>query len=644
MQAASQHVVDISTATTDVSDDLLRDVMDSMEQGILVWDTQAICTLVNVRVYEMLELGPEDLHTGMNRADFLQLGVTRGEFTQETAALASERFKCGKPFSFERTMPSGRSIATNVRPRDTGGFVVTFSDITGQKERETELGAAKERAESAETELAMQLDHLTVEKAALEKQQDQLARLSMVATHAKDLIVITRSKAQIEWVNKAFSRALGYQLQEVKGRSLLDLLCGSETDIASMSEIQECIQSRQVVRSELKCYRHSKQTFWMELEITPVFSDAGEHTHYIAVGRDITARRIADELAAEAREYEARKRHEAKLLAEFNEWLQSTDSLDELFPVVSSFLKQLLPASAGAVYVYANSRDVLEGVCNWNNGKMVANFEPSDCWALRRGRSYFYGENAVDFPCRHVVNSHAENPLERHYCLPIIAHGDTVGLLCVELPKRDENEDSREAQKLANFCAEQISLAIANVQLREQLTDQSTRDALTTLFNRRYFIECVRRELNKCTKDRPASVISFDVDHFKKFNDNYGHDAGDTVLRTMSQVLLEQFRSSDIPCRYGGEEFAIFLPGASADIARKRAEELRTAIEQTQVRYSGEELAVTISSGIATYPGNGNNVQSLIKSADQALYAAKDGGRNTVRHYEDIACPSSDSD
>jgi diguanylate cyclase (GGDEF)-like protein len=214
----------------------------------------------------------------------------------------------------------------------------------------------------------------------------------------------------------------------------------------------------------------------------------------------------------------------------------------------------------------------------------------------------------------------------------------------VELPDCDDAEESREAQKLASFCAEQISLAIANVQLREQLTDQSTRDGLTSLFNRRYFIECIRRELNKCSAENPASVISFDVDHFKKFNDNYGHDAGDTVLRTMSQALLEQFRSSDIPCRYGGEEFVIFLPGASADVARLRAEELRCVIENTKVRYSGEELAVTISSGIATFPANGNNVQTLIKSADKALYAAKEGGRNTVRHYEDIAGASPDSD
>ena len=238
MQNSPQSEYDISPVpvaaeTTSANDDLLRDVMDSMEQGILVWDADAVCVLVNVRVYEVLELSRDDLYPGMCRTEFLQLGVRRGEFKQEVADQAAQKFQSGDPFSFERTMPSGRSIITSVRPREVGGFVVTFSDITDQKSREAEIGVAKERAETAEAELGRQLKNVTVEKAALEQQQDQLARLSMVATHAKDLIAITRNKAQIEWVNKAFSRALGYQLNEVKGRSFLDLLCGQESDSAS---------------------------------------------------------------------------------------------------------------------------------------------------------------------------------------------------------------------------------------------------------------------------------------------------------------------------------------------------------------------------------------------------------------------------
>lgn len=628
----SKDAAEDSTASTN----LISDVMNSMEQGVIVWDANGVCELHNVRVFEMLELKNNELYIGLSRSDFLQMAVERGEFRQEVADRATERFEQGEPFSFNRTMPSGREIHTTARARHCGGFVVTLSDISLIKEKESQLRDSKQRAEVAETELGVQLENLTVEKAALEQQQILLARLSMVATHAKDIVAITKANGEIEWVNSAFVLALEIQLGEIVGRPLVDILRGEDTKLVNSQEISDGIQNRHIVRTELMCGGNTKRAFWMELEVSPVFSEDGEHTHFVAVGRDTTKRKTAELKAAEAMKYELRKRNEAGLLADFNSWLQSADSLTELFQVVSAFLHQLLPMSSGAVYVYANSRDVLEGVCSWNNGKMLKNFEPLDCWALRRGRSYYYGENSVDFPCHHVQESHGESIPIRHYCLPIIAHGDTVGLLCIDLPENNDVGGARETQKLANFCGEQISLAIANVQMREQLQDQSTRDSLTSLYNRRYFIECVRRELVRNQDKKPVSIISLDVDNFKKFNDTYGHDAGDTVLRAMSQVLIETFRGTDTICRYGGEEFAIFMPGSTAVIARQKAEELRVAVEAEVVRYSNEELKITISSGIATYPESGSSVQSLIKSADKALYMAKDSGRNNVKHFDDL--------
>jgi len=615
---------------------LLGDVVNSIEQGIVVWDRDGVCELHNDRIFEVLELKKSELYLGLTRSDFLQMGVERGEFEQHVADEAQQKFKMGQPFSFERTMPSGRKIFTSVRPRECGGFVVSFSDVTILKENEQELATAKDRAEAAESELSKRLDSLKLEKAALERQQTLLTRLSLVATHAKDIVAITSSDGSIEWVNEAFTSALGYEPEEITGNYLLDQICGEETDPTSLQLLKDNIQHRHIVNTELICSGKHKNSFWMEIEVTPVFSKSGKHTHFIAVGRDTTIRKTANINAEKARDFERRKREEAKLLAEFNGWLQSTDSLTELFPVVSAFLKKLLPTSSGAVYVYANSRDVLEGVCEWNNNNMLSHFEPPDCWALRRGRSYFYGENDVDFPCPHVLERYGDNTPARHYCLPIIAHGDTVGLLCIELPISTDEESAQETQKLANFCGEQISLAIANVQLREQLLDQSTRDPLTSLFNRRYFIESVRRELNRNHSDNVASLISLDVDNFKRFNDNYGHDAGDSILREMSSILLDTFRGTDIPCRYGGEEFAIFLPGASAEIAIQRAEELRVAVENSSVAYSGENLKITISSGVATMPENGGSVQAIMKSADRALYVAKDAGRNNVKHIDEI--------
>jgi diguanylate cyclase (GGDEF)-like protein len=126
--------------------------------------------------------------------------------------------------------------------------------------------------------------------------------------------------------------------------------------------------------------------------------------------------------------------------------------------------------------------------------------------------------------------------------------------------------------------------------------------------------------------------LSIDVDHFKKFNDNHGHDAGDVVLRAVGEALQSSFRDDEVPCRFGGEEFVVVLPGVTASVARKRAEQLRAKIEALTVRYAEGNLPkITISVGIATYPHSGSTPVEVLKVADEALYVAKHEGRNRVQ-------------
>jgi diguanylate cyclase (GGDEF)-like protein len=185
---------------------------------------------------------------------------------------------------------------------------------------------------------------------------------------------------------------------------------------------------------------------------------------------------------------------------------------------------------------------------------------------------------------------------------------------------------------LGLVCAEQISLAIANVKLRDQLRDQSIRDVLTGLFNRRYMLETCRREFSRAARAGDSiSILSIDVDHFKKYNDNHGHDAGDMVLRAVGNCLENLFRNEDIPCRFGGEEFVVILPGADADAALRRAEQLRSKVEDIVVRYLEKNLPrITVSIGVAVFPAAGDNPQAVLKAADEALYRAKEKGRNRV--------------
>jgi diguanylate cyclase (GGDEF)-like protein len=333
---------------------------------------------------------------------------------------------------------------------------------------------------------------------------------------------------------------------------------------------------------------------------------------------------------------------ETRLLSELNEWLQSCNSLGELYDMVAQFLSRLLPGCAGSLYIYANSRDVLEGAKSWNGGSVQPSMHPEDCWGLRRGHVYSFGEREIDFPCGHVGSAKVE-----HYCcIPVLAHGETIGLLHLEFRAGKDGsfreKEVGEQRRLGLICAEQISLAIANVKLRDQLRDQSIRDPLTGLFNRRYMLETCRREFSRAARGKqPVAMLSIDVDFFKKFNDNHGHDAGDTVLREVGNCLEAVFRNEDVACRFGGEEFVVVLPGASLEIGARRAEELRAKIEALSVRYLDQNLPkITISVGVAAFPEAGDNPQNVLKAADDALYRAKEAGRNRVEFASSGSLPT----
>lgn len=167
--------------------------------------------------------------------------------------------------------------------------------------------------------------------------------------------------------------------------------------------------------------------------------------------------------------------------------------------------------------------------------------------------------------------------------------------------------------------------------LQERLLDQSTHDALTGLYNRRYLEDTLGRELTSAERHgHPVSVIMGDLDHFKSVNDRYGHLAGDEVLRVFGGLMKQHARGSDIYCRYGGEEFLLVLPQMPEDKAVERAEQLRSAMVATPVLYGETPIMVTASFGVATFPRDGRTGDELITAADSALYAAKAAGRNRV--------------
>jgi len=348
------------------------------------------------------------------------------------------------------------------------------------------------------------------------------------------------------------------------------------------------------------------------------------------------AREVAEQAEIRTREILAQERarqNEARLLAQLDEWLQSCKSLEELFRVVSRFMAKLLPGSKGELYIYSNSRDVLDGMCNWNTRDLHQGIAADSCWALRRGRAYEYRVDGLCFMCDHVDGHKHQVDVIEYICVPIVAHGDTVGLLHVRFDHLGvDSARIDDAGQFAMRCGEHISMAVANAKLRDELRDQSIRDPLTGLYNRRYFMDAIRREIAISERrDSCFGLISFDVDKFKTFNDNHGHDAGDMVLRAIGAKMEEVLNAGEIACRFGGEEFVVLVPAANLAETTALAERLRDAISLTQVRYvDGLLPRVTISCGVAAFPDSGRHSADLLRHADEALYRAKEAGRNCV--------------
>jgi diguanylate cyclase (GGDEF)-like protein len=343
-------------------------------------------------------------------------------------------------------------------------------------------------------------------------------------------------------------------------------------------------------------------------------------------------RRTLDELHSANREAEERARElerigrETAFLTQMTEVLQVARSVDEVGDVISRTAETLFPGKPGALYLFTESHNLLNAVAPWGGHDTAVPFAPDGCWAMRRGQPHLSQRGGLTPVCAHGA---AQAGLQ--YCVPLSTQGEVLGILNLQCPAADA--PSPEGQALATRLADQLGLALGNLKLRESLKNMSIRDALTGLFNRRYLTETLEREFARAQRSRaPVAVMMLDVDHFKRFNDSFGHDAGDAVLRELGSFLKRSIRTEDIACRYGGEEFCLVLPQMDRGAARQRAEAIRTGAAQLEIKKEdGRTLGpVTLSLGVALFPENATSMASVLAAADEALYRAKSQGRNRV--------------
>jgi len=302
--------------------------------------------------------------------------------------------------------------------------------------------------------------------------------------------------------------------------------------------------------------------------------------------------------------------------------LQACQKVDELSDVVSRFAPQIFPELSGGLFVLNDQRTALKRAGSWKTPQpSLASFSPDDCWALRRGRAHVSDDGKEDVNCAHLADMSSGA-----LCIPLTAQGDIIGLLSFMDLSEDE-ASIRDARLYLEMIAENVALAVANLQLRDRLTQLAVRDALTGLFNRRSLDQAMS-DMARGNAPGRLTCLMVDIDQFKRFNDEFGHDAGDLVMQSFAGILVEIIGEQGGCYRFGGEEFVVLLPELPRAEAYELAEDIRQHAAAMTLTYRGMVLGpVTVSIGLADTP-QGGPLATLRTRADVALLKAKDSGRN----------------
>jgi len=511
----------------------------------------------------------------------------------------------------------------------TTHVIGTGIDVTARRQAENELRQAKEYLED-------------------------------ILDNSADAIGIVDPRGRIIKWNKAATEVFGYSSTELKGRSSFDLYA-DKNELGQM--LNQLRRDGSVRRYEIRMKKKTGTVAPFSLSINLLYDQRQKILGSVCVARDrseikktltdlaaVNARlqhEIGERKQVEAalqttnqnlqdvvREFEQRNR-DITLLNEMGDLLQACLTCQEAYAGIAHFASLLFPDDAGALFVLQDPKRLMESVATWGKaacGEPV--FSPEECWALRRGEIHAVQVDRPGLICPHL----ARVPKGDYMCIPLIAQGEIMGLILllsrvcrIDSPESLRTQITENKQRLALTLAKQISLALANLKLRDSLRTRAFRDPLTGLFNRRYMEETLEREILRVKRrGQPLGVIMVDLDFLKPINDSLGHEAGDQVISALGHFLQTHIRQEDVACRYGGDEFTLIMPEASAKIACQRAEELRLGLGRLRVEYSGHPLSFTASFGVAVFPDHGTTGEELIRAADAALYVAKQQGSNQV--------------
>ena len=504
---------------------------------------------------------------------------------------------------------------------------------------------AEETAKQKLAQLNQELEHRVLEqtsaltKANLELQESTKFAKKITDTTPDLLYIYDLATQRNVFCNPFIEELLGYSvsaMQKFEDNIISELI--HPDDIEKLVEHhRKCLflKNDDYLEVEYRIKDINGEWYWLHDKST-IFNrnSQGMPEQILGIAQDITQKKQAEiktnllnqKLSEQLEILKAKDRTRIQL-SKTIELIQVCNSLEEAKELVADLIQPLFPDTRGAVYLMSNSENAVDAIATWKDVGSDRHFNSKDCWGLRLGNAYSVYPHISKLYCPHIHNT----PSLPSLCIPMIAKGETIGVLHLQF--NDAVEISKSVQNLAETVTQNLALSFANLKLQQELRYQSLHDPLTGLYNRRYLEESLRKEIDRARrKQHFVSIMMLDVDHFKRFNDVYGHKAGDLVLNKVGTYLMSAIREYDIACRYGGEEMIVVMPEASIEDAVSRADTIRTDIKAMKLKYDSKLLEpVTVSVGISCFPNNGIDSEKLISAADKALYQAKEDGRDCVK-------------
>jgi diguanylate cyclase (GGDEF)-like protein/PAS domain S-box-containing protein len=581
--------------------DLLQTLMDNIPDLIYFKDTSSRFTRINRAQARFLGVETPEQAIGKTDLDLQNIELAL-DFYDEEQRLVHNGESVVNRIEFNPT-PDGRArwlSTTKVPIKDAAGRVISMvgisHDITQRRQAEEALRQSEERF-----------------------------RLMSWAT--KDAVWDWDLKTHLIWWGEGLQKISYSSSQTAQSSAEWRLDHIHPEDQAKVNRVvHQALEGGMEFWSKEYRFRRNDGTYADVMDRGYIMrDDRGQPYRMIGAMLDITERKQNEETI----------RHQNNMLSSLHQITLDLLRYRELDPLLSRLVElsvEFMDAPYVEIMLAEGERLVVKAVTQNQPGMIGQRLSRADAvlsWQAFDTREPAVLSNYANWPHRKTI--YEEFPLCAVADFPILNDDQCLGVLALGREKPDYEFTFDQIQS-GRLFASLTALVLNNAQLREALREQSIRDPLTGLFNRRYLEEALKQQLSRVSRTlHPLGVIMLDIDHFKQVNDTYGHAMGDALLRELGQLLISHVRAEDIACRYGGEEFIVIMPDASLVVTQERAEFLRQAIRTLRIQHGGLLLeGVTLSLGVAIYPQHGQTKDDVLRAADGALYGAKQAGRDRV--------------